>query len=295
MRIGHQKEPFSIGELTSSKYIAFAERALPNLFSPGRNTGIGFDGGNDRFSWGAGWYYETPDTGNSISKDATNLTGRFVFRPIFEDSGERMLHIGVAATDKDTFGVSDDFRLRSRFEFHDSGDRPVDTGTFFTDGQQSIVAELAGVFDSFWFSGEYFDSEVDRFDDQETGTGPTTTVGFDGYYAQAGYYITGEHRRYKASSGTWDRQKPQDPIDKVGGEPGEVAVRYSDLDLSDQTIDGGTLDSLTLALNWYPTSNTRFMLNYIMSTREDGQFIEDTEERINGDIDVIVLRAQIDF
>jgi phosphate-selective porin OprO/OprP len=294
VRVGHQKEPFSLGELSSSKYLAFVERALANVFSPGRNIGVAFDGGGDRWNWGAGWFYETNDFGDTVSEDAQNYTGRVVYRPIWEDGGERMLHIGLAATDKDTFGVSDQFRVRTRFEFH-AGDRPSDTGTFFTDGQRSINAELAGVMGPFWFSGEYFSSQIDRFDDQETGVGPTTEVDFDGAYLQAGYYLTGEHRRYKARYGVWDRQKPKSVFGKGGKGAWEIAVRYSALDLSDQTIDAGELNSLTFALNWYPTPNTRFMLNYVASEREEGQSIVDPDLRIEGDIDVIVVRAQIDF
>ena len=40
IKVGHFKEPFSMEELTSSKYITFLERALPNAFAPSRNTGI---------------------------------------------------------------------------------------------------------------------------------------------------------------------------------------------------------------------------------------------------------------
>ena len=40
VQVGHFKEPFSIEELTSSRFITFVERSLANVFVPGRNMGV---------------------------------------------------------------------------------------------------------------------------------------------------------------------------------------------------------------------------------------------------------------
>ena len=299
--IGHQKEQFSLGELTSSKYIAFAERALVSAFSPGRNVGVAFDGSSDHLTYGFGVYRETNDFGRSLGDDVRNVTGRFVFRPIYEDSGKRLLHVGISATDKDTFGISDEFRLRSRAEFHFGPDRPVDTGTFATDGQQSLDLELAGSFGRFWFSGEYMQSEVIQVLDAVQLPLPapqpeTVPLDFDGLYLQAGFYLTGEHRRYQTSGAVWDRQKPEENFGKGGLGAWEIAIRYSELDLSDEGIDGGVQEGITLGVNWYLNPATRFLLNYILTERSPGlPIIGPGQEPISGAVDAVVFRAQIDF
>lgn len=294
VKIGHYKEPFSLGELTSSKYTAFLERALPNVFSPSRNTGISVWGSNDRMSWGVGYFYDANDFGISVDEDATNLTGRFVYRPLFEDGGERLLHIGLSYTDKDTFGLGEDgFRIRSRAEFHDASNRIIDTGHMSADGESIADLELGLVLGSFWASGEYFDASVDRFNGPGLGGG-TTDLGFDGYYVQAGYYLTGEHRRYNTGEGAWDRQKPKHNLGDGGSGAWEVAARYSELSLSDKDVAGGDANAFTVAVNWYPTPNTRFMLNYVMTDREEGIFVP-AEDRIEGSVDAVLVRAQIDF
>ncbi len=56
--VGNQKEPFSLEELTSSKYITFMERGLPNAFAPGRNTGISVDSNADKWGLHAGYFYD---------------------------------------------------------------------------------------------------------------------------------------------------------------------------------------------------------------------------------------------
>lgn len=289
IKIGHFKEPFSLGQLTSSKYVTFIERALPNLFTPGRNLGIGFSGGAEHFNWGAGVFRESDNFGTSLGENRRNLTGRVLWRPTYREEGRRLFHLGLSATTKQTAGIADDAGFRTRFEFH-FGPRPADTGVLPNDGEDILGIELAGVRGAFWFSGEYIHPEVDAIIEAVPldlpAAGPTIqTVEFPGYYVQAGYFLTGEHRTYSTSGGYWNRQKSRSRLGSGEGSGAwELAVRYSETDLTDGPIVGGELRGLTLGLNWYPNSATRMMFNYIRSTLEDV-----------GDVEAAVLRAQIDF
>jgi phosphate-selective porin OprO/OprP len=107
---------------------------------------------------------------------------------------------------------------------------------------------------------------------------------FSGYYAYASYFLTGEHRAYKNSSGTFDRVKPKTNFGKGGTGAWEVALRYSGLDLNDAPIQGGELEDITFGLNWYLNPNVRAMFNYVLADLDTV-----------GNADIVQLRFQIDF
>jgi len=278
VKIGHFREYFSLSAQTSSKYIAFAERPLPvEAFDPGRSSGIGVYGKRgDKMNWGFGAFYNADDAGNSTNEDEINITGRIGFRPIYEDGGRRLFHVGVSASQKD-LGSNGTFRFRTRPEQHLTT-RFVNTNNFQANSALLLGVEFAGVADRFWFSGEYLSTDVDS----TLGRDPN----FTGGYVQAGYFLTeGDYRRFKTSSGGFDRQKPSSPWLKDGGTGAwEVALRYSTVDLSDGAIQGGEEDNITVALNWYPNPATRMMLNYVLAD-VDGL----------GDANLIIMRWQVDF
>jgi len=278
VKFGHFKEYFSLEELTSSKYLAFAERSLPVLaFVPSRNSGIGVYGNRgDKIDWGIGAFYESDDSGISADEDNINVTGRVGFRPIYEDEGRRMLHVGVSASQKD-LGAGGTFRFRARPEQHLTT-RFVNTDRFEADSALLLGIELAGVQDRLWYSAEYISADVDS----PLGGDPN----FTGGYAQVGYYLTeGDHRRFKTKAGVFDRTKPNSPWLKDGGMGAwEIALRYSTLDLNDGNITGGEEDNITAALNWYPNPATRMMLNYVLADVEG-----------LGDANLIIMRWQVDF
>lgn len=274
IRVGHFKEPFSLEELTSSKYITFMERSLPNVFAPSRNSGVAIYNAelDKRMTWAVGLFRDTDGYGDS-DDNSTSASVRVTGLPWYAEKGKRLAHVGVAynlQTPDDTV------RFRSRPEMHFS-DRFVDTGSFAADRVGKLGLEGALVYGPFSVQSEYILADVDSV--------ATGDPGFSAFYVYAGYFLTGEHRKYKNSAGTFSRVKPKRNFGKDGG-PGawEVAVRYSMLDLNDAAVSGGKLEDVTAGVNWYLNPNARFMLNYVLADLEGV-----------GDAEALMMRFQIDF
>lgn len=276
LRFGHFKEYFSLEEQTSSKYLAFLERSLPvEAFSPSRNSGIGFHGNSgDKINWGIGYFYDADGFGVSGNGDNTNLTGRIAYRPLYEDGGKRMIHVGGAFSFKDR-GTGESFRFRARPEAHFTT-RFINTGSFGSDSATLAGVEVAGIFDRFWFAAEAMQMEVDSpaFNDPS----------FDGYYAQVGFFLTPDYRRFKTSAGAFDRQKPKTTYGKDGIGAMELVLRVSNADLTSADIAGGEQDNTTVGFNWYLNPATRFMLNWVNA---DVQGV--------GSMNFVLFRWQVDF
>jgi phosphate-selective porin OprO/OprP len=90
--------------------------------------------------------------------------------------------------------------------------------------------------------------------------------------------VTGEHRKYVPTTGAYSAITPNQPFGvNGGGGAWELALRYSETNLTDNfvagtpiaaqptAINGGTLKNVTVGDNWYLNSYMRFMLNYVHS------------------------------
>jgi phosphate-selective porin OprO/OprP len=276
VRVGHFKEPFSLEEITSSKYITLMERSLANTFTPGRNVGIGYlgDALDERITYGVGIFRETDDFGEFSGGSDYNLTARVTGVPLYEDKGEKLVHVGAAYSHKKLPG--DEVRYRARPEAHLST-RFLDTHDFEATEANLVGLEAAVVFGPVSVQGEYIMSAVQS---DEAGD-----PDFAGYYVEASYFLTGEHRNYKLLEGAFDRVKPHRNLMADGGFGAvQLTARYSSVDLTDGAIEGGEMDDITLGVNWYLNPNTRIMLNYI-NADVDGV----------GEADIVQMRFQIDF
>jgi phosphate-selective porin OprO/OprP len=275
LRIGHFKEPFSLDELTSAKYITFLERGLPNAFAPSRNSGFMLHDtalGN-RATWAVGLFRDTDDTGMDIDDGGYNVTGRITGLPWYEDDGASLLHLGAAYSYRNP---DDSLRYRSRPETHLT-DRFVDTLTFTSDQVDLLGLEAAWVEGPLSLQGEYVMASADLMG----GSDPD----FSGYYGQVSYFLTGEHRKYKASSAAFDRVKPRKNFAQGGGcGAWELKARYSHIDLDSKTITGGELDDIAAGVNWYLNPNVRVMWDYIHADADD-----------RGEADIVMMRCQVDF
>jgi phosphate-selective porin OprO/OprP len=288
IRVGHYKEPFSLEELTSSKYITFMERSLPvAAFSPSRNTGIGM--GNNafekRFRWDLGFFYDVGDDGDFFEDfDNNQLTVRFAGQPWYRDKSH-LLHIGLGYSHlfRDDKESGSRLRFRTRPEAHITDMRLANTGRFFADSADKLNPELAFVYGPFSLQGEYFWNDTDAGDVND----PT----FTGWYAFGSWFITGESRAYQQSSATFARVKPKNNF-SIGG-PGwgafELAARYSTVDLTDEGVNGGEQQNFTAGLNWHLNPNTRIMLNYVYADLEKRADVKDDDAKI------FQARFQVDF
>ena len=149
-----------------------------------------------------------------------------------------------------------------------------------SDDELILGLESALLLDSFSLQGEYMVDEVD----QQSGGDVTMS----GWYAQASYFLTGEHRNYSKSTSAFDRIRPNKNFGTESGSGAwELAARVSQLDLNDTDITSalrGRQTNFTLGTNWYLNPNTRIMLNWVHAD-VDGV----------GDSDSIAMRFQVDF
>ncbi|MCK4840222.1 MAG: hypothetical protein KAS94_15555 [Desulfobulbaceae bacterium] len=294
IRVGHQFEPFSLEEETSTKYITFMERALPTLaFDPKRNTGLLLFNAplNKRLWWGAGVFKPVEDDApfDFSGHSDLNVSARIAGLPWFEDE-TKLLLLGLSCIHKfRSDSTEEDKRLifSARPESN-LADELVNTGRLISDGADLINPEFVLVMGPFSLQGEYYYASVDR----DTGR----NLNFSGFYAFASYFITGESRPYIASEASFGPVKPKRNFDlKTGSGLGawEVALRYSYIDLNDEDIQGGEEKNFTAGLNWYLNPNVRIMFNYIFAHVEDSnagpQFLRE------GDTNIFQMRFQIEW
>ena len=277
LRMGHFKEPFSLEELTSSNHITFLERALPNVFAPSRNTGFMLHNvaADERMTAAIGVFRNTDDYGKDGGDDGGyNVTGRITTLPIYKDKGASLLHVGAGYSYRNP---DDSIRYRQRPDAH-LADYFVDTGSFAGDQADLLGLETAWVNGPLSLQGEYMMADADRLDGG-------SDVDFDGYYVQASYFLTGEHRSYKTTEGAFRWTKPKKNYSAAGG-PGawEAKARYSELDLSDSDVIGGELNNVTAGLNWYLNPNTKIMWDYVHADKDDV-----------GQADMLMMRLQFEF
>ena len=280
LRVGHIKEPFSLEESTSSKYGTFLERSLASAFGPGRNVGIRLSNQafNDRMSWAVGVFRHTDDFGEDMDDGGYSVTARITGLPWYADGGRKLVHLGIAYSHRNP----DSFRLRQRPEAHLIPTSFVDTTTFATDSAQLFGAEAALVYGPFSAQAEFNYANVDA------ATGGNRD--FHGYYAQASYFLTGEHQPYNQSDGSFGRIQPKRNFgwgENKGPGAWQLALRYSSLDLDDGPILGGEEMNFTAAVNWHLNRNVRVMFNYVHADIDHAAY--------DGNIDTFLTRFQVDF
>jgi phosphate-selective porin OprO/OprP len=278
IQVGYMKEPAGLEELTSSRYITFAERSLANnAFAPAQNLGVMLLGSvaEERIHWAVGDFTEHAASGVGAVQFQHGITARLCGTPLQDAASGRLLHVGASVQDRSPEAETDRVRVRPSVPFLP---RTQDTGTFSVDSEWILGLEGALRLGPLSFQGETYRA---RYDDHPDAPGPSPE--YRGWYGMVSWFATGESRPYRG--GSFGRVKPKNSVKGSSGTGAvELAARWSALDLYDDGLDAGTGQDLTLGVNWYLNPNARLMLNYVMY-----------ELRHVGDVNSVVVRFQIDF
>lgn len=269
--LGSFKQAYGLEEMTSSNHITFIERASPHAIVVSRRLGIGYQQSGDAYQFQVSLFGEGANSGD---QEGSGVAARASWVP-FREADDRLVHLGVGAIVEEPERNGEDvFRLRERPEVHVTDERLVNTGTLDdVDRVTRYGLEAATVLGRWSAQAEYLRANVDQR------SGPDSTFG--GFYAYVSYFLTDDRRRYKVSSGAFDRVKP------TGNGAWEIGLRYSDLDLNDGLIAGGRMKNVTFGVNYYATSHLRFSGNLVAVNTDENAGDDDPR--------ALVLRAQYNF
>ena len=277
-RAGNIKDPFTLQFQMNANHNLFLERSLTNALNTGRH--IGVMALTNRKNWTAslGLFGDNIQTTGGQNDEGWGLGSRVTYAPINHKGA--LLHLAGSANYRDSGDVAT-LRFKQQPESEVSGINVVDTGTMQNiDAHSKYGLELAVVAGPLSVQSEYASVSVSR-------NAADSSLNFDSWYIQTGYFFTGESRQYKF--GKFVNIIPKSSLGEGGIGAWELGLRYSTVNLNDQDIQGGEADSVTLGLNWFATPTVRFSANYInMLDIKSGPF--DSE-----DVDVMQFRSQWAF
>lgn len=256
---GHQKVPFSQQSMTSSNWQVFQERALLDAFidtpeEGRRRVGVVLQSYGDHWNIAGGVFGEGIATAGNGNNEDWGTAGRVVIAPIAGET--RLVAVGGSVYYREFESVSG-LRYSNRPEAHLADFRLVDTGVLGT-SRDDLMYNFEGsvVFGPFHAQGEYTGARVRR-------SGADANLMFDGWYAQAGWFLTGESRNYDMKSAQY---KGITPKRRIGA--WELAARYSKIDLEDVLVRGGRESNVTAGLNWWVNYNIMIRFNYVRAWLE---------------------------
>ncbi|MDB5699510.1 MAG: porin [Alphaproteobacteria bacterium] len=295
---GQHKAPFGLESNNSDNYNVFLERGMfTNAFgNAGAERRIGVSVGyvSDTINAAVGLFGDNESISRSTATAVTNtpdeswgVNGRVTWEPVF-DTG-KIVHLGASGfyrTSLKSGDTPDAVRLSDRPNIRIDNGNIADSGVITgVDTLRYLGTEATGVFGPLTVAGEYGRLWLDR---------PSlANEAFDGYYAYATWFITGETRPFK--NGNFDRVKPFTTFGQDGLGAFELALRYDHLSLADTPVlarAGNKAQSWTLGLNWYLTANAKLLFNWVRFSG-DNTPLDPVGSKTKGD--ALATRLHLDF
>ncbi|WP_299592118.1 porin [uncultured Microbulbifer sp.] len=297
LHIGQFKPFRSMTEMTNSNDYTMIER-------PFSGNGL-YE--NRQFQQGIGWLGHTRCLTYGLMafnlrdaaaprNEGVGMAGRTTWTPINDDL--RTIHFGTSVSFENANQNSEDLPAEIDYAGRRGPQQqlaltPGNTGAHVT----TAGLELAGTYGPLYaqaeyvvaqYQGNYYLSEasfIHEFDapapfpcDPATGC-YIRDQNLHSWYVQGSWMLTGEHKPYVKNRGVFKAAKPA--LNGWLGGTWEIALRYDVGENRD--IPGLQASSTILGLNYYPSSNVRFMLNL---TFGDDDFTGDSTNQLG-------IRAQI--
>ena len=214
----------------------------------------------ERMTWSAGWFNNWLDDELSFSESGQIAAGRVTGTPILADGGRRLLHLGVSAVYREAPNGS--LKSRSIPEVYGAPDLvngrvpggPRHIGRRRARGGRGALHGLGGI---------HGDARIVAADRQPRLLG----------LLRRGLLVFDRRDPAVRPLQRNFRENPSKaPFSFKHGGPGAwvLAARYSSIDLTSGSIDGGRFDRLGGALSWYPNQRWRFEFDYGYGNRAAG-------------------------
>jgi phosphate-selective porin OprO/OprP len=252
--IGRAKEGFSLNKVMTGydgwtmERQPFTDASIPLLAD-----GIKWLGyvPSRHFFWNLGLFGDAFSLGQTFSTYSNQAVLRAGWVPMVSDSAGKLLHFAVNL--RAGKPVHDSLQLRSRPEAFEA---PyfVNTGIFPATSARQLGPELYYRDGPVMFGTEYYWQNV---------TSPTKgNLWFHGGEWVATWVTTGETRSYNTVGNYFRGISPNKTVIQGGPGAWEVVLKYSYVNLTDGTVQGGKFGRVTPMINWYLTDNLRLEFAY---------------------------------
>ena len=313
IRVGNQKEALGLEHLEAPTDLSFLEPSylfdlLFGPFNTGFNPGVAILNSttDKRMTWELGvWGNNSDPFGYSIGNDWA-LSGRSTYLLYYDEptQGRYLWEIGASGSVR----TPDEglVRLRDRGDIR-SGPPGVlnpiyaDTGALQSDQQDIACVETFAQWGRWSLQAEYAGTWVENAVQPLAPPAARTARGtpfFQGGYVEVWYFLTDDNRTFNLVYGVPARTVPLENAFWVRNACGnccggwgawQVGVRYNTVDLNDNGINGGMLNSFTFGVNWFLNANAKMQFNYDFTDRSQVKTVA------AGDINGFGVRFQYVF
>ncbi len=282
IKAGNFKENFSIQRNTTSRYLMFMERPMVTSLAPSRHLGINARYAHDWFWASAGVFGPELKSSEEMTymedgnkdygyNEGLSYTGKVVFRPLYK-SKTSSLHIGGAFSYREPKLSSTDGYYVGRFSSRNS--TSINRKKYLdTDDVKGLkhelawTAELAGHWKQLRWETAYIARGMVLDPAKNTASYADKTQWAEGWYAQASWLLFGGTQNYDSNGAKYTRTTSEKKWGNL-----EIAFRYEYCDfntgklfsrnMSEVGIFGGSAEAYTVGLNYYPTKNVKFVINW---------------------------------